>query len=60
MHLPLLGANALLVGGQAVLMLMEVPLWYLFELLLFTAVLVLNGKELLPYVKRMLFSAKKK
>ena len=31
MHLPLLFMNALLVGGQALIMIMELPLWWLWE-----------------------------
>ena len=60
MHLPLLFTNSVLVGTQAVLMIMEVPLWWLFESILLTAVLAINGKALLPYMKKMLSFAKKR
>ena len=59
MHLPLLFANTLLVGAQAVIMIGEVPLWWLYETLLLGAVLFLNGKALLPYLKKMLGFLKK-
>lgn len=59
MHLPLLGINALLVGVQAALMIMELPLWGLWEGMLFAAVLAINGKALLPYLRKMLSFAKK-
>jgi len=59
MHLPLLVINTLLVGVQAVLMLLEVPLWWLWEVLLLGAVLALNGKALFPYFKKILKSVKK-
>jgi O-antigen/teichoic acid export membrane protein len=60
MHLPLLFTNSVLVGTQAVLMVIEVPLWWLFESILLTAVLAINGKALLPYMKKMLSYVKKR
>ena len=59
MHLPLLGMNTLLVGAQALLMIMEVPLWWLWEGLLVMAVVLLNARALLPYLKKVLHFAKK-
>ncbi len=59
MHLPLLFANTVLVGTQAVIMNLEVTMWWLYELLLMAVVLLLNGKALLPYFKKILPFAKK-
>ncbi len=62
MHLPLLFANTLLVGAQTLLLLLaKASLWvWAAEVLLLMAVLALNGKALLPYLKKLLIYAKKK
>jgi hypothetical protein len=59
MHLPLLFMNALLVGAQALIMIMELPLWWLWESELLAAVLVINGKAILKYFKKLTSFAKK-
>lgn len=59
MHLSLLFVNTLLVGAQAAIMIGEVPLWWLYESLLLAAVLFLNGKALLPHLKKILHFGKK-
>jgi O-antigen/teichoic acid export membrane protein len=59
MHLPLLAMNALLVGAQALIMIMELPLWWLWESVLLAAVLVINGKAILKYLKKLTSFAKK-
>lgn len=49
-----LGGTVLLVTVQAALMLAEPPLWLLWQLALFCAVFLLNSRELLLGVKRLL------
>ena len=44
----------LLTGVQAALMLLEPPLWLLWQILLFLLVTLLNSRELLAGVKKLL------
>ena len=49
-----LTVNTLLLMGQALLMIFEVPLWILWQVLLTALMLVLNMKEILESVKKIL------
>ncbi|MCI7124749.1 MAG: polysaccharide biosynthesis C-terminal domain-containing protein [Agathobaculum sp.] len=49
-----LGVTVALVAAQAVLMLLEPPLWLVWQLLLFAAVLLLGAKDLLRGAKKLL------
>ena len=49
-----LAGTVLLTGVQAALMLLEPPLWLLWQILLFLLVTLLNSRELLAGVKKLL------
>ena len=49
-----LGGTVLLLSAQTALMLLEPPLWFLWQFVLFGAVGLLNGKELLIGFKKLL------
>ena len=49
-----LTVNTLLLMGQALLMIFEIPLWILWQVLLTALMLVLNMKEILESVKKIL------
>lgn len=54
---PRLALTVLLIVAQVLLMLYEPPFWVIWQLLLFTLVFLLNGKELLYGAKKMLHRA---
>ena len=59
MGIPKMLLNLLLLIGQAVLMIKEVPYWLVFQILLFILIVLINFKSLMASVKKILHREKR-